>query len=134
VWIFNFFPYQASQTKLSIENKDEQSIHPKPHQGISNKAFTTSESLPEMNIIQEKVPPDLPIDIPNDTEQSTSNKVEGNRTFYFHFYRIRIIFIWRDASIPKQNSRQRAFLVTMGFFFSHKLHYFTFIISCKIHE
>ncbi|CAB4003184.1 SH3 and PX domain-containing 2B isoform X4, partial [Paramuricea clavata] len=67
----------ASQTKLSIENKDEQSIHPKPHQGISNKAFTTSESLPEMNIIQEKLPPDLPIDIPNDAEQSISNKVEA---------------------------------------------------------
>ncbi len=74
---FNFFPYQASQVKLSTENKEEQSVDSKSFQGISNKAFSTSESLPEMNIIQETIPSDLSVEIPNDTGQSIPN-LEGN--------------------------------------------------------
>ena len=48
--------------KLTVEDKEKQSVDPKSFH--SNKAFLKSESLPEMNIIEEKLPSDLPADIP----------------------------------------------------------------------
>ena len=66
-----------SQMKLTVEDKEKQSVDPTSFQGFSNKAFIKSESLPEMNIIEEKLPSDLPADIPNDTEESISNNGKG---------------------------------------------------------
>jgi hypothetical protein len=61
-----------------LEKKEEQSVDSKSFQGISNKAFSKSESLPEMSIIQEKSPSDTPGDISNEAEQSISNNVKGS--------------------------------------------------------
>ena len=65
------------EMKLTVEDKEKQSLDPKSFQGFSNKAFLKSEALPEMNIIEEKLPSDLPADIPNDTEESISNNAKG---------------------------------------------------------